>query len=295
VTTALQILVNGVLIGSLWAILGLGKQLILGVLRFVNFAHASFALIGMYVLYFLWTATGINPFVLVLPVAVVLGLLGLALERPLIRPLVIKGQRSQMIATLALLTLIQALLNLMFGAAGRTVTSDLTTTGTRLFGTVFVTWSSLLVFGIALVAFGLVWLLLNRTNFGLQIRATSQKRDSAVYCGINVRGVYGLAFALSIALAGLVGALYAIGTPVNPTSATPLLVLMFVVPILGGLGSIPGTLLGGFIVGILQGLTTQFLPPQLENAIIYLIFVLVLMVRPQGVLGDSALLTERST
>jgi branched-chain amino acid transport system permease protein len=294
-STGLQIIINGILIGGLWAILGLGKQVILGVLRFINFAHASFALIAMYVLYYLWNATGINPFVLVVPVVVLMGLLGLAIERPLIRPLVARGERSQMIATLALLTLIQALLNLLFGAAGHTVTSDLTTSGVHLTSGVFVTWSSLLIFVIALVAFGLVWLLLNRTNFGLKIRATSQKRASAVYCAINVRSVYGLAFALSIAIAGLVGALFAIGTPVSPTSAAPLLVLMFVVPILGGLGSIPGTLLGGFIVGILQGVTTQFLPPQLENAIIYLIFVLVLMVRPQGVLGDSARLVERST
>jgi branched-chain amino acid transport system permease protein len=291
----MSIVVNGILIGALWAVLGLGKQLILGVLRFVNFAHASFALIGMYVLYVLWTATQVNPFLLVVPVALVLGLIGLAIERPLIRPLVARGQRAQMIATLALLTLIQALLNLTFGAADRTTLSDLTTSGTVLLPGVFVTWSSLLVFGIALVAFVLVWLLLNRTTFGLQVLATAQRRDSAVYCGINVARIYGIAFAVSIALAGLVGALYAIGTPVNPTSATPLLVLMFIVPILGGLGSIPGVLVGGLIVGILQGVTTQFLPPQLENAIIYLIFVVVLMVRPQGVLGNAALLSERST
>lgn len=293
--TAIQIIMNGVLIGGLWAILGLGKQIILGVLRFINFAHASFALIGMYVLYYLWTATGVSPYLLVLPVVVVLGLLGLLIERPLIRPLVARGERAQMIATLALLTLIQSLLNLMFGAAGRTVTSDLTTSGTQLLPGVFVTWSAVVAFVIALVAFGLVWLLLNKTFFGLKIRATSQKRTSAIYCGVNVRGVYGLAFALTLAIAGLVGALYAIGTPVSPTSAAPLLVLMFVVPILGGLGSIPGTLIGGFVVGVLQGLTTQFLPPQLENAIIYLIFVLVLMGRPQGLLGNAALLTERST
>ncbi len=294
-TVALQIFINGILIGALWAILGLGKQLILGVLRFVNFAHASFALIAMYIIYYMWKSTGVNPFVLVLPVVVILGLIGLALERPLIRPLVNKGQRSQMIATLALLTLIQSLLSLLFGATSHTVTSGLTSTGTALLPGVFVTWSSLLIFVIALVAFALVWLLLNRTTFGLKIRATSQRRDSAIYCAINVRSTYGLAFALSIALAGLVGALYAIGTPVNPTSAAPLLVLMFVVPILGGLGSIPGALVGGFIVGILQGLTTQILPPQLENAVIYLVFVLFLMARPQGLLGDSALLTERTT
>lgn len=291
----MSIVVNGILIGALWAVLGLGKQLIFGVLRFVNFAHASFALIGMYVLYVLWTLTKVNPFVLVVPVAVILGLVGLAIERPLIRPLVARGQRAQMIATLALLTLIQALLNLGFGAAGRTTPSDLTTSGTTLLPGVFVTWSALLVFGISLVAFALVWLLINRTTFGLQVLATAQRRDSAVYCGINVRRVYGVAFAVSIALAGLVGALYAIGTPVNPTSATPLLVLMFVVPVLGGLGSIPGVLIGGLAVGILQGVTTQFLPPQLENAIIYLVFVLVLMVRPRGALGNAALLTERST
>jgi branched-chain amino acid transport system permease protein len=293
--TALQIIINGILIGSLWTVLGLGKQLILGTLRFVNFAHANFALIGMYLLYFLWKATQVSPFFLVVPVTIALGLLGLAIERPLIRPLVARGQRAQMIATLALLILIQNILNLWFGADSRSVSSSLTTSGLHLAKGLFVTYSSLVIFGFAMAAFLIVWWVLNHTWFGLRVRATAQRRDSAIYCGVNVRSAYGLAFALTLALAGLVGALYAITTPVNPTSAAPLLVLMFVVPILGGLGSIVGTLLGGFVVGILQGLAVQIFPPQLENAVIYVVFVLFLMARPQGLLGDSGLLRERST
>lgn len=293
--TAVSIIINGILIGSLWAVLGLGKQIILGILRFVNFAHANFALLGMYLLYYLWVATKISPFILVIPVTIALGLLGLIIERPLIRPLVARGERAQMVATLALLILIQNVMNLAFGAASHSVVSSLTTSGVHIAEGVFVTYASLATFGFAIVAFGLTWLTLNRTPFGLRVRATAQRRDSAIYCGVNVRSTYGLAFAMSLALAGLVGGLFAITTPVNPTAASPLLVLMFVVPILGGLGSIPGTLIGGFVVGVLQGIAVEVLPPQLENAVIYVVFVLFLMARPQGLLGNAGLLRERST
>lgn len=293
--TALSILINGILIGGLWAVLGLGKQIVLGILRFVNFAHANFALLGMYLLYYLWSVTRISPFILVVPVTIALGLLGLLIERPLIRPLVARGERAQMVATLALLILIQNVMNLVFGASSRSVVSSLTTSGVHIASGVFVTYSSLAIFGFAIVAFAITWLILNRSAFGLRVRATAQRRDSAIYCGVNVRSTYGLAFAMSLALAGLVGALFAITTPVNPTAAGPLLVLMFVVPILGGLGSIPGTLIGGFIVGVLQGIAVEILPPQLENAVIYVVFVLFLMARPQGLLGNAGLLRERST
>jgi branched-chain amino acid transport system permease protein len=293
--TYVQILLNGILIGALWGVLGLGKQLILGILRFVNFAHANFALIGMYVMYFLWSWTKVDPYVLVPLVVIAVGLLGLAIEAPLIRPLVRRGERAQMIATLALLILIQNVLNLLFGPSSRSIQTTLDTSGYHLTKGLFVTKTAVDTFAVGVVAFVAIWLIMSRTTFGLKVRATAQRRESAIYSGIDVQRVYGRAFALSIALAGLVGALYAIDSPANPTAAAPLLVLMFVVPILGGLGSLPGALLGGFVVGILQGLTTQIFPPQLENAIIYAVFVAFLLVRPRGILGSSASLYGRTT
>lgn len=293
--TYVQIVLNGILIGALWGVLGLGKQLILGVLRFVNFAHANFALIGMYLIYFLWSWTHVDPYLLVPLVVIALGLLGLVLEAPLVRPLVRRGERAQMIATLALLILIQNIMNLWFGPTSRSIQTTLDTSGYHLTKHLFVTKTAVDTFVVGLVAFAIVWLIMGRTNFGLKVRATAQRRESAVYSGIDVQRVYGRAFALSLALAGLVGALYAIDSPASPTAAAPLLILMFVVPILGGIGSLPGALLGGFVVGVLQGLTTQVFPPQLENAIIYAVFVAFLLVRPRGLLGSPSALYGRMT
>lgn len=284
----LQVLLNGVLIGALWALLGLGKGIILGILRFVNFAHAAFALIGMYIVYFAWAAWKVNPYLL-LPLAIIgLALLGLLMDRPLVRLLVVRGGRAQILATLAMLLIIQNGANLFFGPATRSVITPLNTSGIH-FGVVgFATYSSLITFVLALAIFMVTWLVINRTAFGLRVRATAQNREAAVYNGIDTERVYGRAFALTLALAGAVGGLYAVSFTVSPTAAASLLILMFVVSILGGLGSIAGCLFGGFAVGIMQGLSTLLLPPQLENAVIYIVFLLVVLLRPQGIMGNPA-------
>lgn len=288
----IQVIVDGLLIGGLWALLGLGKGIILGTLRFVNFAHASFALLGMYIVYFGWAAWHVNPYLL-LPLAIVaLTVLGLVLDIPLVRPLVARGGRAQMLATLALLLIIQNAATLFFGPASKTVVNPLSTTGFHLGPIAFVTYSALVTCVLAVIIFGITWLVINRTAFGLRVRATAQNREAAVYNGVDIERVYGRAFALSLALAGAVGALWAATSPVDPNAASPLLILMFVVSILGGLGSIAGSLAGGFLVGILQGLSTVFLPPQLENAVVYVVFLLVVLLRPQGIMGNVAVVRE---
>lgn len=287
-----QIMLNGLLIGCLWALLGLGKGLILGTLRFVNFAHANFALVGMYVVYFGWAAWHVEPYFL-LPLAMVaLAVLGLLIDRPLVRPLVARGGRAQMLATLAMLLIIQNAATLFFGPTSKSIITPLNTSGIQLGPSLFVTYSLLITAILSLVVFGVSWYIINRTNFGLQVRATAQNRESAVYNGIDIASVYGRAFAFSLVLAGAVGALYAVSAPVSPTSASSLLILMFVVSILGGLGSIPGALVGGLAVGILQGLAALILPPQLENAVVYVVFLLVILLRPQGIMGNPALVRE---
>ena len=285
-------MLNGLLIGALWALLGLGKNIILGTLRFVNFAHANFALLGMYTVYFGWAAWHVNPYFL-LPLAMLaLGVLGLVMDRPFVRPLVARGGRAQMLATLAMLLIIQNAATLFFGPSSKSVITPLNTSGIQLGPSLFFTYSLLITSALALLVFGVTWLVINRTNFGLQVRATAQNRESAVYNGIDIGSVYGRAFAGSLVLAGAVGALYAVSAPVSPSAASSLLILMFVVSILGGLGSIAGCLVGGFAVGILQGLAALLLPPQLENAVVYVVFLLVILLRPQGIMGNAAMVRE---
>jgi branched-chain amino acid transport system permease protein len=287
-----QVIVDGLLIGGLWALLGLGKGIILGTLRFVNFAHANFALLGMYIVYFGWAAWHLNPYLLLPLAMVMLAALGLLLDIPFVRPLVARGGRAQMLASLAVLLIIQNGATLFFGPASKSVITPLNTTGIHVGRIAFITYGALITCVLAVLIFAGTWLIINRTPFGLQVRATAQNREAAVYNGIDIERVYGRAFAFSLALAGAVGALYAVSAPVDPIAASPLLILMFVVSILGGLGSIAGCLVGGFAVGILQGLSTMVLPPQLENAVVYVVFLLVVLLRPQGIMGNVAVVRE---
>lgn len=276
---------NGALIGGVWALLGLGKNLVLGTMRFVNFAHANFALVGMYLTYFLWHAWRINPY-LILPVtAVATFVLGLVLDRPFARPLMMRGQRAQILATWGVAIILQYGASAWFGADTRSIQSSWNTSGFHIGSVIFVSKTALVNgFLSAAIVFATVGLI-NHTTFGLRLRAMSQNRDAAVYKGIDVNREFGYGFALTLSLAGVVGGLLEITTPVDPQATVPLFLLMFVVSVLGGLGSMLGNLLGGIAVGLMQGYTTMVLPAQLENMVVYIVFLLVLLFRPQGILG----------
>jgi branched-chain amino acid transport system permease protein len=283
-----QIVINGLLIGALWALLGAGKNFILGTMGFINFAHANFALVGMYITYFAWYSLRINPYFLFPLAAVVLAILGFALNRPFTRPLVHAGQRAQILATWGMSTLLQYGANSLFGSRDYIISNAWANSGFHLGSTIFITKAAIVGAIISIIVVLATWYLVAYTPFGLRVRGISQNRDAAVYLGIDVDRLYSRAFSLSLVLAGIVGSLYAIVTPVDPQTAVPLFLLMFVVSVLGGFGSLLGCFIGGAIVGVLQGLTTVELSPQLENAAIYVVFLAFLILRPQGILGTKA-------
>jgi branched-chain amino acid transport system permease protein len=283
-----QIVINGLLVGAVWALLGVGKNFILGTMGFVNFAHANFALVGMYVTYFAWYGLHVNPYLLVPVAGVALAVIGFALGRPFVRPLVNAGQRAQILATWGVSTVLQYGANVVFGSRDYIISSSWATSGFHLGRTIFVTKASIASAVISVVVILVTWYVVTYTPFGLRVRGISQNREAAVYAGIDVNRLYGRAFSLSLVLAGIVGSLYAVVTPVDPQTATPLFLLMFVVSVLGGFGSLIGCFIGGAIVGVLQGLTTVELSPQLGNAAIYIVFLGFLIFRPQGILGSDA-------
>ena len=282
----LQTLLNGLLIGVVWGVLGLGKQIVIGVIHFVNFAHGHLVLLAMYVSYLLWVSTNADPFLL-LPVTVTaMILLGVLLDFVFVRPLVRRGGRSQMIASLALALAIENGALMILGPDPRSIRVWWSNTATEI-GGIYLNNGQLMSLAIGLAAFVATWWLLNKTSIGTQIRATSQDREAAQYMGINIQKVYGIAFVLSVALAGVVGGMFAVSSSISPGAGWTFVILMFVVPILGGLGSIAGTMVAGVIVGIVQGLSASYLDIQLQNAMVYVLFVLFLIVRPQGLFGRS--------
>jgi branched-chain amino acid transport system permease protein len=281
-----QALVNGALIGVVWGVLGLGKQIVLGVIHFVNFAHGHLVMLAMYLALGLWTLTHAEPFLLLPLVVVLMAGVGAIMDRLMVRRLVTLGERSQMIATLALALIIENAALLIGGAQPRSIQTWSSSKALEV-GGLFLNYAQLIGLGIAAAAFGGTWWLLKRTSLGAMIRATSQNREAAQYMGIDIGRVYGYAFALSVALAGVVGAIFIVSTPVAPGTAWSFLVLMFVVPVLGGLGSIGGTALAGVLVGVVQVLSTEYLDIQLQNAMVYAAFLAFLLVRPQGMFGRA--------
>jgi branched-chain amino acid transport system permease protein len=281
-----QALVNGVMIGMVWGVLGLGKQIVLGVIHFVNFAHGHLVMLAMYLGVGLWSITHAEPFLLLPLVVIAMAGLGWLMDRLMVRRLVTLGERSQMIATLALALIIENAALLIGGAQPRSIQTWSSSKALEV-GGLFLNYAQLIGMAIAAAAFAATWWLLRRTSLGAMIRATSQNREAAQYMGIDISRVYGYAFALSVALAGVVGAIFIVSAPVAPGSAWSFLVLMFVVPVLAGLGSIGGTVLAGVLVGVVQVLSTEYLDIQLQNAMVYAAFLAFLLVRPQGIFGRA--------
>lgn len=281
---ALGAVINGLLLGSLWALLGLGKNLILGYLDFLNFAHGQLALVAMYAGALLWAATGIDPFLLLLVECPLMIVVGFLLDWLLVGPLSKRPPISQIVCTIGLFIAIEGVALMVFGPQYKAINVFWSATNVGP-NSLQVNAGLLMIFGITTILFVGTWFVLNRTSAGTLIRAVAGNREAAVYCGINARAVLRYGFVASVVLVGFVGGMYIIISPVDPTAAAPLLVLMFMVTIMGGFGSIGGTFIAGLLIGITQDLSVLYLSSAYENVIVYGMFILFLVFRPTGLRG----------
>jgi branched-chain amino acid transport system permease protein len=280
----LVILVTGVLVGGIYALVAIGLNLVFGVIRVVNFAHGEFLMLGMYGAY-LASTWGLSPYVsswlLVAPVGFLLGML---VQRLVIQRL-LDNQLMQMFATFGLIIFFQNGVLALTGGEPKSTRTSAATATFDVFG-VAVSVPRLIILIVAiLLTVGLV-VFLRRTVGGTAMRAVAQDRNTAALMGINVNRVYLLTFGLSASLAALAGALL---SPVY--SATPTIGFQFVLPafavvVLGGLGSVPGSLAGGILVGVVEQLSGFYLDPALKQAVWFTLFVVALVFRPQGMFGQ---------
>jgi branched-chain amino acid transport system permease protein len=278
------ILVTGVLVGGIYALVAIGLNLVFGVIRVVNFAHGEFLMLGMYGAY-LASTWGLSPYVsswlLVAPAGF---LLGLIVQRLVIQRL-LENQLMQMFATFGLIIFFQNGVLALTGGEPKSTRTSAATATFDVFG-VAVSVPRLIILIVAiLLTVGLV-VFLRRTVGGTAMRAVAQDRNTAALMGINVNRVYLLTFGLSASLAALAGALL---SPVY--SATPTIGFQFVLPafavvVLGGLGSVPGSLAGGILVGVVEQLSGFYLDPALKQAVWFTLFVVALVFRPQGMFGQ---------
>ena len=284
---ALQ-LVTGVALGAVYALLAIGLSLIFGMLTVVNFAHGAFFMVGAFLGVYFLQVTGNFWFSLLLtPLAV--GALGLVVERVLVRPLYGRGIDYPLLLTFGLGYVLIDAMRFFFGIEGMPsgTPSELRGATDLGFGH-FPTYRLFLIAATALVI-GALWLFIEKTRYGLIIRAGARDPEIVRVLGIDVAKVWLLVFGIGTAIAGLSGALAAPTRAVNPEMGITILAESFVVTVVGGMGSLPGAVVAGLLVGIVFSLTSLFAPAYAELSI-FVLMAVVLLVRPQGLFGKAGLM-----
>jgi len=278
---------NGFIIGMFYALMALGLSLILGLNGIINFSHGGFLALGGYLAYSLtpaigfWGALVLSPFLA--------GLLGLVVERGLIRPLYGRDPLYSLLLTFGLAMIMQDLIRTFWGATGLpfSVPSALNHPLSQVY--FFITGYRVFLVVLALLATAGLFALLRYTRVGVRIRAGNSDLETVSALGINIYRLRAINFGVGILLAGLAGVLAAGRLGLTPTMGTSLIMPSFVAIIVGGVGSLTGSLLGGIIIGVAAGITTTYFPAA-SDVVIYAIMAVVLIVRPRGLLGQEGLL-----
>lgn len=284
---ALQ-LMTGVALGAVYALLAIGLSLIFGMLTVVNFAHGAFFMVGAFFGVYAMALTGSFWFSLVL-VPIATGALGLLCERFLVRPLYGRGIDYPLLLTFGLSYVLIEAMRIIFGIEGLP-----SSTPTALKGSVnlgfgyFPLYRLFLIAATAVIVVGL-WIFIEKTRYGLIIRAGSRDPEIVKVLGIDISKVWLLVFGIGTAIAGLSGLLAAPTRAVNPEMGIPILAESFVVTVVGGMGSLPGAVIAGLLVGIVFAMTSLFAPEYAEMSI-FVLMAVVLLIRPQGFFGKTGVM-----
>jgi len=283
----LQILINGVLLGGLYAVMALGLALVWGVLNIVNLAHGAFIMLGAYLSWHLYTYLGIDPF-LGLPItAVAMFAVGYAMQRGLLNLVVKAPMFNTLLITFGLEVVLTYLAQLAFSADFRTINPSYAGNSIQL-GTIVLPLARLMAFGIAIILTIAMWLFLLHTRLGRAIRATAQNLVAARLYGVEPRHLYAMTFGIGIGLAGAAGGLYGTVSQINPYIGATLTAKSFAIAIIGGLDNPLGVIVGGLFLGIIESLAVLYIGATFADVASFGVLVLVLIVRPSGLLGKTA-------
>jgi branched-chain amino acid transport system permease protein len=279
---------NGLIIGAFYVLMALGLSLILNLSNVINFAHGGFLVVGGYIAYTITPYVGFWGALLIAPICV--AVFGLVLERMLIRRLYGRDPLYSLLLTFGLAFIFEDGTRFIWGAQGKPVTIPSALAQPLSNEFFFVTGYRLFMVCTVAVAVALLFMLLRYSRLGIRIRAGTLDLETVAALGINVGRLRSLNFAVGIFLAGLSGVLAAGQLGLEPTMGTGLLMPSFIAIIVGGVGSLTGTLLGGLLIGVASGITAVFLP-EASEAIMYVLMAVVLLIRPRGLLGEEGMLT----
>jgi len=282
----LQHLVNALILGSTYALLGIGLTLIFGIMRVVNFTHGELYALGAYAVFFLEVSLGVN-FFLALVLAVIIGCaVGAAIAFVLLRPLLDADIDTTMLVMIGAWIVMQNTELFYWGGVSKAIMTPFPDEPLQV-GPIFVSWLRLFVLVMALILIAATYVLINRTKLGKAMRATFQDRDTAALMGVNIKGIYTATFAIGSGLAAAAGALLGPVFLVTPSMGDLASLKAFAIVILGGLGNITGATLGGFILAFVEEIGAGYISSGYRDAMGFLIIIIVLLFKPTGLFARA--------
>jgi len=280
----LQGLLNGVLMGCLYALIAAGLSLIFGLMEIVNFAHGEFLMLAMYTAFWTYTLFALDPLFSVPICAAVLFLLGVLTHKAIIRRILGAPMLAQIFATFGLGIFLRAAAQFLWTPDFRQVSNPLVQGPIRIFG-ISVGLPQLVASGASLIAFAFLYWFITKTETGAALEATAEDRQAAALMGINTERMFTLGWGISSACVGVAGAFLASFFYVFPYVGSLFGLLAYVIVALGGFGSIPGSLVAGILIGVIEVLAGLLIAPAFKYVAVFLIYLIVVLIRPQGLFG----------
>ena len=289
----LSYLINGISLGSIYAIIALGYTMVYGIARMLNFAHGDIIMVGGFVVFTIVSTLGLSPWLGLLVAVAICTVLGIVIEKVAYCPLRGASSLAVLITAIGVSYLLQNVALLIFGSNARQFTSIINLPNLKLAdgrlnisAVTIVTIITCIVIMVGLTAF------INKTRIGQAMLAVSEDTGAATLMGINVNKTISITFAIGSALAAIAGALLCSAYPsLTPYTGSMPGIKAFVAAVFGGIGSIPGALIGGVILGVIENLTKAYISSQLSDAVVFSVLIIVLLVRPTGILGKK--ITEK--
>lgn len=278
-------LINGISLGSIYAIIALGYTMVYGIAKMLNFAHGDVIMIGCYVVFTCVSGMGMNPFVSVVLAVIVCTVLGVVIEKVAYKPLRKATPLAVLITAIGVSYLLQNIALLVFGADTKSFTSvvpvsNISVGGVTVTGVTIVAVAACIIIMIALMLF------IKKTKAGQAMLAVSEDKDAAQLMGVNVNGTISLTFAIGSGLAAIAGVLLCSAYPtLTPYTGSMPGIKAFTAAVFGGIGSVPGAFIGGILLGIIEILSKAYISSQLADAIVFAVLIIVLLVKPTGILG----------
>lgn len=282
-------LINGISLGSVYAIIALGYTMVYGIAKMLNFAHGDVIMVGSYVIFLGMSNLGLNPILSVIISMVLCTLLGMGIEKVAYKPLRKATSLAVLITAIGVSYFLQNLALLIFGADTKSFTSVVNMPNLKLAGgKLTISSTTLVTVGACILIMVGLMLFIHKTKAGQAMLAVSEDKEAALLMGINANATISLTFAIGSGLAAIAGALFCSAYPtLTPYTGSMPGIKAFTAAVFGGIGSIPGALIGGILLGIIEILGRAYISSQLSDAIVFAVLIIVLLVRPTGILGKK--------